>query len=211
MTVVFATRSSSGANAVVETGGPPLTREPLARPRRGAGRWAIVAPAILLLGGCGALYDPLDVVDNVELGRYTGRWYEIARYPNSFERDCVGATADYALRADGRIRVLNTCLEGSLDGNARTIEGVARVVDRSTNAKLAVTFFPPFEGNYWILELGNEYEYAVVGEPSRSYLWILAREPVLDKDVFEDILSRLPDRGYEPHRLERVPQRGEGL
>jgi apolipoprotein D and lipocalin family protein len=162
--------------------------------------------AVLLFGGCGAVYAPLATVDMVELGRYTGRWYEIARYPNSFEVDCVGVTADYALREDGRISVLNTCIEGSLDGDARTIQGVARVVDSSTNAKLAVSFFGPFEGDYWILELGEEYEYAVVGDPSRNFLWILSRDPVLDEGLYEDILSRLPEMDYDPNRLELVPQ-----
>jgi apolipoprotein D and lipocalin family protein len=171
------------------------------------------------LGGCGAVYPPLATVDNVELGRYTGRWYEIARYPNSFETGCMGVTADYALREDGRISVVNTCVgrisvvntcvEGSLDGNVRLIEGVARVVDRTTNAKLAVTFFPPFEGDYWILELGEDYEYAVVGDPSRRFLWILSREPTLDEVLYEDILGRLPERSYDPNRLELVPQQGD--
>ena len=162
--------------------------------------------ALLALAGCGALNAPLPVVENVELDRYTGRWYEIARYPNRFERGCVGVTADYTLRADGRITVVNTCFEGALDGPVRTIEGVARVVDPVTNAKLAVTFFPPFEGPYWILELGADYEYAVVGEPGRDFLWILSREPSLDPVLYEDILTRLPALGYDPNRLEFVPQ-----
>ena len=169
-------------------------------------RWTIWGLVALLLGGCGALNPPLATVEKVELGRYTGRWYEIARYPNSFESGCVGVTADYALRQDGRISVLNTCIEGDLDGNVRTIEGVARVVDPSTNAKLAVSFFGPFEGDYWILELGEDYEYAVVGEPSRSFLWILAREPTLDQTLYEGILGRLPDNGYDPEGLELVLQ-----
>ncbi len=163
---------------------------------------------IPIAGGCNAINPPLDVVEKVDLGSYTGRWYEIARYPNSFERGCVGVTADYSLRQDGRINVLNTCREGSLDGNVRTIEGVARVVDPSTNAKLAVTFFGPFEGDYWILELGNDYEYAVVGDPSRKFLWILSREPVLDDALLDGILSRLPERGYDPDSLEFVLQAG---
>jgi apolipoprotein D and lipocalin family protein len=170
--------------------------------------WVILATigACTCITGCGALNPPLDVVTKVELGRYTGRWYEIARYPNSFERGCTGVTADYALRPDGRISVLNTCHEGGIEGDVRTIQGVARVVDASTNAKLAVRFFGPFEGDYWILELGEEYEYAVVGEPSRRFLWILSRSPVLDGDLYADILSRLPDRGYDPTRLEEVEQ-----
>ena len=162
--------------------------------------------AAMFLPGCGAFYPPLDTVDKVDLGSYTGRWFEIARYPNSFEPGCVGVTADYALRQDGRISVLNTCIEGDLDGEVRLIEGVARVVDQSTNAKLAVAFFPPFEGDYWILELGDDYEYAVVGEPSRTFLWILSREPVLAQDLYEEILSRLPEWGYDADRLELVLQ-----
>lgn len=158
------------------------------------------------LTSCSIFNAPLDVVDSVELGRYTGRWYEIARYPNSFERGCAGVTADYTLRLDGKIRVLNTCREGSLDGDVRTIEGVARVADKQTNAKFAVSFFAPFEGAYWILELGDDYEYAVVGEPSRNFLWILSRTPVMDRDVYEDILSRLPEKGYDPMRLLEVEQ-----
>ena len=169
----------------------------------------LAAASMIGLGGCGAVYPPLATVDNVELGRYTGRWYEIARYPNSFEPGCVGVTADYAFREDGRISVLNTCVEGSLDGNVRLIEGVARVVDPNTNAKLAVTFFPPFEGDYWILELGEDYEYAVVGDPSRTFLWILSRDPALDEDLYEDILSRLPEKSYDPNRLELVPQQSD--
>lgn len=169
--------------------------------------WMIAAIAgIPIAGGCNAFNPPLDVVEKVDLGSYTGRWYEIARYPNSFERGCVGVTADYSLRQDGRINVLNTCREESLDGTVRTIEGVARVVDSSTNAKLAVTFFGPFEGDYWILELGSEYEYAVVGDPSRKFLWILSREPTLDGNLYDDIVSRLPEKGYDPEGLEKVLQ-----
>lgn len=156
--------------------------------------------------GCGALYPPLDTVEKVDVDRYTGRWFEIARYPNSFETDCVGVTADYALMDDGRISVTNTCVEGDLDGEVRAIEGVARVTDPVTNAKLAVSFFFPFEGDYWILELGDDYEYAVVGEPSRTFLWILSRESTLDDSVLEGIESRLPELGYDPNRLEMVLQ-----
>lgn len=171
--------------------------------------FAVMAVGTATLAGCDAFYPPLAVVGSVDVGRYTGRWYEIARYPNFFEQGCVGVTADYALLEDGRISVLNTCREGSLDGNVRTIEGVARITDPDTNAKLAVSFFEPFEGAYWILELGASYEYAVVGEPSRSFLWILSREPTLDDDILDSILNRLPDLGYDPDRLEMILQISE--
>ena len=165
---------------------------------KGGGVLAAVL-ATVTLSGCSAFYAPLPVVENVDLERYAGRWYEIARNPNRFERGCVGVTADYTLRTDGRIGVVNT---------VRTIEGTARVVDTNTNAKLGVTFFWPFEGDYWILELGEaeDYGYAVVGEPSRRFLWILSREPTLDDDTYAEILSGLPELGYEPDRLEAVPQ-----
>jgi apolipoprotein D and lipocalin family protein len=145
----------------------------------------------------------------VDLELYAGTWYEIARYPNSFERGCVGTTAEYTPLPNGRIQVVNRCLESDLDGPGRTIEGTARVADPETNAKLKVTFFWPFEGDYWILELGEDYDYAVVGEPSRSFLWILSRTPTMDEALYQDILSRLPELSYDPDRLMLVPQPAE--
>ncbi len=169
----------------------------------------MTAPALMLIAGCGLFSAPLPVVDSVDLSRYAGRWYEIARYPNGFERGCAGVTADYTLRDDGRVRVVNTCFEGSLDGPMRTISGTARAVD-DTGAKLKVTFFWPFEGDYWILELDEEYEYALVGEPSRTFLWILSRTPTLDEAVYDELTAKLPALGYDADRLERVTQAASG-
>ena len=164
------------------------------------------AVALVFAGGCGAFYPPLDVVEKVELDRYAGTWYEIARYPNSFERGCVGVTADYTPRDDGRIEVVNTCFESSLDGPSRDIRGSARVVDNATNAKLKVSFFWPFEGDYWIIDLAEDYSYAVVGAPDRQFLWILSRTPTMDDELYEQILDTLPARGFDPELLEIVPQ-----
>ena len=169
-------------------------------------RLLVVAVALSFASGCGSFYSPLAVVDNVDLDRYAGRWYEIARYPNSFERDCVGVTADYTPRDDGRIEVVNTCIETTLDGPERLIRGSARVADPTTNAKLKVTFFWPFEGDYWIIDLDEDYNYAVVGEPSRGFLWILSRTPQMDDETYADIIDSLPAFGYDPDRLESVPQ-----
>lgn len=149
---------------------------------------------------------PLETVDEVVVERYLGKWYEIAKYPNSFQAGCVGATAEYALRDDGRINVLNACFEGDLDGPARTIEGTARVVDKETNAKLKVSFFGPFEGDYWIIGLDEEYEWALVGEPSRRFLWILSRSPRMDEETYASILALLPDLAYDANKLEITPQ-----
>ena len=159
---------------------------------------------VLTIGACAtgrSDVKPLDVVPRVEIDRYLGGWYEIARYPNRFQRDCHDSRADYRLRQDGDIRVLNTCRKGGPDGPLDSAEGKAWVVDPQSNAKLKVRFFWPFSGNYWIIDLGKSYEYAVVGEPDRKYLWILARRPELEKETLQGILSRLSAQGYDPEKL----------
>lgn len=145
---------------------------------------------------------PLDVVERVEVERYMGKWYEIARYPNFFQvSDCVATTAEYTLLDDGRVRVDNRCRSGAIDGTEESILGTARVVDTETNAKLKVQFFPPFEGDYWIIDLDPDYQWAVVGEPSRNFLWILSRTPTMDEALYAEITARLPELDYDPDRL----------
>jgi apolipoprotein D and lipocalin family protein len=157
-----------------------------------------------LVGGCGFPMDaaPLEVVKDVELERYAGKWYEIARYPNWFQGDdCDGTTAEYSIREDGTIRVENRCrdLEG---GGEDVIVGSARVPDETKPAQLKVGFFGPFEGDYWIIALDEEnYEWAVVGEPRRAFFWILSRTPEMDADVFDAIVAQMPEWGYDPERL----------
>ncbi len=148
----------------------------------------------------------LEVVSHVDPARYVGTWFEQASFPQSFQRDCTGSTATYTLRADGEIDVLNRCRKGSLDGPEDSAQGRARVVDGSTNAKLEVSFFRPFWGDYWIIDLGADYEFAVVGHPSRDYLWVLSRVPSMDETVYSGILRRLEAKGYETARLHRTPQ-----
>ena len=144
----------------------------------------------------------LEVVPRVELDRYLGTWYEIARYPNRFQKeDCVATTATYALREDGKISVDNRCRKGSPSGPEKTANGKAWVVDSKTNARLKVQFFWPFSGDYWIIQLGEQYEYAVVGHPDRTYLWILSRTPKMEPGLYSDILTRLKEQGYDPTRL----------
>lgn len=148
----------------------------------------------------------LQTVSWVDLERYQGRWFEIARYPARFERQCAkNAQAHYAIAGTRRVRVTNQCTraDGSID--VRTAR--ARVVDRRTNARLAVRFFPLApRAPYWIIDLDPAYRFAVVGEPSRRYLWILAREPRLDDAAFNGICERLRTQGYDPARLERTLQ-----
>lgn len=167
---------------------------------------------LLLLSACGSrsaeesTAPPLRTVAKVELDRYLGTWFEIASYPQRFQRDCTATQANYSLDDDGDILVENRCRKHSLDGKLDTAKGRARVVDTGSNAKLEVSFFRPFWGDYWIIDLGDEYEYAVVGHPSREYLWILSRTPTLDPTVYAGILERLVAQGYDTSRLQATLQ-----
>ena len=146
----------------------------------------------------------LDVVPHVDLNRYVGQWYEIARLPNRFEKKCANSvTATYSLRTDGKIEVVNRCRKSS--GDYTTAKGKAKVVDKTTNAKLKVTFFWPFYGDYWILDLGKNYEYAVVGAPNRKYLWILSRSPKMDETVYRQLLAKMAARGFKTEQMIKTP------
>ena len=159
---------------------------------------------LVMVAGCGSvtsLLDPPEVVPAVELDRYLGKWYEVAHYPTFFQADCASSIAEYSLGDDGSINVFNSCL--AADGStASTITGKATVADPTTNAKLVVSFpSVPFPAPYWIIDLGQDYEYAVVSDPLRLTLFILSRTPTLDQATLDGILSRLPDQGYDPARL----------
>lgn len=172
-------------------------------------RQAMLISGLALLSACGinsqhlAAYPPT-VVRHVDLDRYLGKWYEIARYPNRFQKACVATTAVYSSPGDGTILVLNECRKESLEGPLRRAEGKAWVVDETSQAKLKVQFFWPFRGDYWIIDLGEDYEYAVVGHPKRKYLWILSRTPRMETEVYEAILERIVRNGYDPDRLIRT-------
>ena len=147
----------------------------------------------------------LEVVQSVDLNRYVGRWYEISRMPNSFQKKCADTvTADYTIRADGKIEVLNRCRKAS--GEYTTAKGKAKIVDKKTNAKLKVTFFWPFYGDYWILDLGPNSEYAVVGEPGRKYLWILSRSPRMDEALYQQLIQKMATKGFDTGKLIRTSQ-----
>jgi len=150
----------------------------------------------------------LKVVPYVKLERYTGTWYEIARYPQRFQEGCVASKAVYEIGPDGKIQVYNECRQGSMEGPVKSVRGKAKVVDPVTNAKLKVTFFWPFYGDYWIIDLGENYEYAVVGHPSRKYLWVLSRAREMEESVYRGILERLEKQGYDTGRLMRTPHPG---
>jgi apolipoprotein D and lipocalin family protein len=134
----------------------------------------------------------------VDLGRYAGLWYEIGRYENSFERGCEAVSAEYQMRDDGLIQVVNTCRQGGLDGPIRIARGRARIVPGSGNAKLKVSFFGPFFiGDYWVLDHGEAYDWSIVGEPSGRYLWLLTRAPAPPASIRALIRERAHELGYD--------------
>lgn len=145
-------------------------------------------------------------VASVDLQKYLGKWYDIASYPQWFQKGCTATTAEYSLKENGEIKVVNSCRKGTMDGKLKVSVGRAQVVDKVSNAKLRVSFFGPFWGNYWILDLGENYEYAVVGDASRDYLWILSRTPQMNPELYRSILERLKNQGFELERLLVTPQ-----
>ena len=148
----------------------------------------------------------LKTVESVNLDRYLGTWYEIASYPAWFQKNCTAVKAEYSLRDDGLISVVNSCRKSTLDGKLKKSEGKAKIVNPESKAKLKVSFFGPFWGPYWIIDLDPDYEWAVVGVPNRRYLWILSRTPEMDEKTYAGILDRLVNQGYDSARLQKTLQ-----
>ena len=147
---------------------------------------------------------PLPTVPSVDLARYAGAWYEIALLPNRFQKQCVADTqARYQLDGD-RVAVLNRCRLA--DGRVDDIKGRAKVVDGSGNAKLRVSFFWPFYGDYWVLALDADYRHVLVGAPSRQYAWVLSRTPQLDEATLQTLLDRAAELGFDKAAFQRTPQ-----
>jgi apolipoprotein D and lipocalin family protein len=152
---------------------------------------------------------PVTTVSEVDLERYAGRWYEITKIPNRFQRKCArGTTAEYALREDGRIDVVNRCMRE--DGRPEEARGIAKIVDPVSNAKLKVSFvsflgWRPFWGDYWVIGLDEEYRWAVIGTPDRKYGWVLARSPVVDAKTIAEVREVLERNGYRWDEFESSP------
>jgi len=153
---------------------------------------------------------PPETVAFVDLDRYAGDWYEIASIPNRFQKHCRGnTTASYRPIKEQRIEVVNRCLDK--DGSLDTAQGIARVVDTVSNARLKVSFVSLFGwhlfwGDYWVLELAPDYSYAIVGTPNFRYGWILSRTPTLPADIRDDLDERLRAVGYDPATFVDTPQ-----
>lgn len=153
----------------------------------------------------------LQTVAEIDLRLYAGLWYEIASIPAVFQNpECAGTTASYTLNPDGSIKVWNQCYLPS-QRRLERIEGRAVVADPISRARLKVSFFGPFAGDYWVLDLDSSYRYAVVGHPSRNFLWILSRTPQMDAGEYHTILNRLVQQGYDIQRLRRTPSLAEAL
>jgi apolipoprotein D and lipocalin family protein len=167
-------------------------------------------------GAHGQSKQPLDVVETVDLGRYAGRWYEIARLPNWFQKQCAGeVTASYTVLNDRSIEVINRCRKEN-GQVAKAVGRAKRASKDGPNTKLRVRFAPAFLsflpfvwGDYWIVDLASDYSYAVVGEPSRKYLWVLSRTPEMDETTLQSILDRVKERGYDLTGLIRTRQTRE--
>jgi apolipoprotein D and lipocalin family protein len=153
---------------------------------------------------------PVTAVDSVDLDRYAGRWYEVARFPNSFQADCVRETvAEYERLSNGQIRVVNSCRQA--DGTTKRAEGRARLADRDgPTSKLKVRFAPAFLsflpmvwGNYWVLDLTDDYSAALVGDPGRKYLWVLSRTSVMADSVYLRMVNAAERQGFDVRRLQR--------
>lgn len=145
-------------------------------------------------------------VKELDLNRYLGTWYEIARFPHSFEKDLVGVTATYSLRDDGKIKVLNQGYKNTLDGELSVAEGKAKIPNKLEPAKLKVSFFWIFYGDYFVLELDENYQSVMIGSSSPKYFWILCRTPQMDSATYEMLLEKARKRGYNLDKLVKVLQ-----
>ncbi len=148
----------------------------------------------------------LQTVSSVDLKKYCGKWYEIASYPQQFQKGCNCTTAEYTLSEKGFVIVENRCKKDSVDGQQSYIKGKAFVESNSGNAKLKVQFFWPFKGKYWIIDLAADYSYAVVSHPTKKYLWILSRSPKMNDTLYEQIQSRLKEKGFDLLKLKTTTQ-----
>lgn len=167
----------------------------------------LIFALVISLYGCAHVAAGVpDVVPYVDLERYAGQWYEIERYDNSFQRNCLGTRATYTLKGS-RVQVLNECERKDRPGQLQSAKGTALVVDKETQAKLKVSFVPllrhwgVFAGEYWVLELGADYEYALVGDSKREYLWILSRTPTLDNQTLEYLKMKADELGFDSSKL----------
>lgn len=153
----------------------------------------------LFFVSCATKQTDVKTVEKVDSQRYLGDWYEIARYEHRFQKDCKNVKANYSLRDDKKIQVVNSCTKISTN-EFKDAKAVAYSVDE-TNSKLKVSFFRPFYGDYWILDLDKDYKYAIIGTPTKEYLWILSREKIMDKELLNKLLTKITAMGFDKSKL----------
>lgn len=153
-----------------------------------------------------SLSQTMQTVRSVDLNKYAGKWYEIASYQQFFQKDCHCTTAEYSVSEKGFVIIENRCNKDSITGKQTYIKGKAFVAKNSGNAKLKVQFFWPFTSDYWIIDLADDYNYALVSKPSKKYLWILSRKPKIDEMVYQKIISRLKSKDFDISKLQKTQQ-----
>ena len=168
--------------------------------------WFFFTIIFLIMPAAESTSQTLQTVPHVDVQKYSGKWYEIASYPQRFQKGCHCTTAEYTLTDKGYLIVENRCNKGSVNGKQSYIKGKAFVEKNTGNAKLKVQFFWPFRGKYWIIDLADDYSYAVVSHPSKKYLWILSRKPKMDEVVYQQIISRLKEKGFDLDKIQRTVQ-----
>lgn len=165
---------------------------------------ALISACLLLIFVTGSFAQPpLQTVPNVDLKKYMGRWYEIASFPQRFQKGCSCTEANYSLNENGTVKVENRCIR---NGMLKSATARAKVKDASSNARLSVRFTWPFAGKYWIIDLADDYSYAVVAHPNRRYLWILSRNKTMDDSTYTAIVERCRAKGFDVSLLRRTFQ-----
>ncbi len=171
----------------------------------------IILLILLTLMGCATSQNShsMKTVKDVNIEKYMGTWYEIARFPHSFERDLVGVTASYRLKKNGNVAVVNQGYKHTLDGKKKQTKAFAKIPNAEEPGRLKVYFFWPFGADYLLLELDPEYQWALVGSSSPNYLWILSRTPQMDENLYQSIVLKAEELGYNVEKLELVKQQSE--
>ncbi len=169
----------------------------------------LITLLLLLTSSCIGQNTMIDktVVKELDIERYLGKWYEISRFDHKFERGLVGVTASYSYREDGKIKVVNRGFKETIDGQQSEATGKAKIPDLNVPSKLKVSFFWFFYGDYFVLELEDNYQWAIIGSSSDNYLWILSRTPQMDEGLYNELLNNLTNRGYDISKLIRVEQK----
>ena len=165
----------------------------------------LLALACLMISGC-STDEPLPTVETLDLNKYSGTWYEIARLPNSFEKGLQCVTANYTVKDNGKVRVLNSGRKAPNLEKVKNAKGTALVPDPNYPARLKVTFFWPFAGDYYVMALDEDYTHALVGSPSREYLWILSRTKTLSQDNTDNLLEIASAQGFDVQQLDWIDQ-----